>query len=353
MTEEKKFYFIGARAKTLLKLGIFSMGLILGLRYLFPLLTPFLLGAFFAWLIDPMVRKLEFSLKIRRKLVISLLLILLVLFILGFIYMVTIALIREAQRFLPRFPVFFNEFPLLIEKLNEYCRLRFPQLEEFLPYFSLNLETFSHVLRSIIEWAAQILALFPKILFTIGLSGVTAYFFSRDKQVLTQMLYQNVPKHWLEPLIQVKNEIVLTIARFIKAELILVSITAFLTFFIFSILSLPGALIYSLLAGVLDFAPGVGPGLIYIPIIVILFLNNNYYQASALLTGYFFIIFLRQMAEFKIMGENLNFHPLLTMLVIYFGIKIFGFSGIFFGPVLVIVFRAFYKASKAKQFSIN
>jgi predicted PurR-regulated permease PerM len=184
---------------------------------------------------------------------------------------------------------------------------------------------------------------FPQLLFAIGLGGVTAYFFSRDKKLISQLFYRILPQKWQQATIELKTEVITSVARFIRVECILALITTSLTIGFFLWLGIPAALAYGFLAGTLDFLPVLGPGLVYIPLAAINILFKDYYQALWLISAYFLLLLIRQVIEFKLIGENLNLHPMVSILVIYLGIQIFGLVGILIGPLLIITLRAFYR----------
>ena len=46
--------------------------------------------------------------------------------------------------------------------------------------------------------------------------------------------------------------------------------------------------------------------------------------------------------EFKFVGSSLKINPLVTLISIYAGIKIYGAWGIIFGPIMVILFKELY-----------
>jgi sporulation integral membrane protein YtvI len=326
--------------KNFLWLGSIGVGLVAGLKYLFPLLAPFLLGIIFACIIEPVVHKLEGSLKIGRKPAISAVLGLLVLIILSLTTLTIITSYQEALRLMPK-------IPLLVKKLLFFSR-NWPQI--FKGYFpmlnggSVQPESMDRLFRSLVGWVLNFLPNFPQVLLAIVLGGVTAYFFGKDKQLISRLFYRNLPKKWQAAALQIKEEFITTVARFIRAELSLVLITAVGTILIFYSLGIPGALAYGFLTGILDFVPVLGPGMVYIPLAAVYLLFQNYHHAIWLVGGYFLILLIRQVAEVKLIGKNLNIHPLLIIFVVYAGMKIFGFAGIFFGPVIIITLRAFHRA---------
>jgi predicted PurR-regulated permease PerM len=51
---------------------------------------------------------------------------------------------------------------------------------------------------------------------------------------------------------------------------------------------------------------------------------------------------IRQMAEGKVMGENLGLHPLVALISVYVGIRLFGTKGFIAGPLAVIFIKAVF-----------
>ena len=56
---------------------------------------------------------------------------------------------------------------------------------------------------------------------------------------------------------------------------------------------------------------------------------------------------IRQFAEPKIVGKNLNIHPLLTLVLLYFGYSLFGISGLILIPVIIAVLGILKKKEPA------
>lgn len=80
--------------------------------------------------------------------------------------------------------------------------------------------------------------------------------------------------------------------------------------------------------------------LIFIPWIIYLIIAGNANLAIGLLVLYIIIIGSRQILQAKVIGQNLGIDPLLTLVSIYLGIKLFGWKGLFVGPLVVVVVRA-------------
>jgi sporulation integral membrane protein YtvI len=329
--------------KVFLWVLIMGISLVIILKYLFPLMAPFLLGIVFACLIEPMVKRIDTCLKVGRKFSIILILAALVIIVFSITGWSLLAFYQEAQRLMPQIPELVERLLRFTQDGLGYWVKYFPGLTEISQKFALPSESIGRVLRSLIIGMIQFLPRFPQLLFAIVLGGVTAYFFSRDKKLISQLFYRILPQKWQQATFALKTEVMTSVARFIRVECILALVTTSLTTVFFFCLGTPAAVAYGFLAGVLDFLPVLGPGLVYIPLAVIHLVFRDYYQALWLIIAYFLLLLVRQVIEFKLIGENLNLHPLVSILVIYIGIQIFGLAGIFFGPLLIITIRAVYR----------
>ncbi len=322
----------------LLLLGI---GLILGLKFFFPLVAPFLLGLIIAGLIEPLVQKLELLFKFSRGLAVSLILFTFIIISLGLSGLILLSSFKEAQRLLPEIPILFNNLSELCSGLIQRW-FRFLNLD--FVRFSLKTGPMGRIFDSFFHWVLGLLPRFPEMAMAIVLGGIAAYFFSRDKKLFSHIFYSCLPREWRNMTVQIKDEIIVKTGRFLRAELVLCLITAVLTSLFFMILKIPGIFAYGLLAGLLDLIPVIGPGLMFVPFALIQFITGNYYLGIGIIGSYCLIFLVRQITEVKLIGDNFDLHPLITIIIIYVGLKIFGFSGIFFGPILIITLRAIYRA---------
>lgn len=330
--------------KLLLALTSLGILLVLGLKYLFPFFAPFILGVAFAALSEPLVRLVETKLRLQRRIAVSLVLIALILAVAGIVTVTVVVSYREMERLLPRAPLLVHRMLAITASLRRFLGDRIPGFDVLSQGLTLDSETVNQIVKSVLNRFMLLMKEIPQLFMAIGLGGISAYFFSRDKNTLSPMLYRLTPPDWRLLLFQIKTEMTETVSKFIRAECALVSLTCILTVVIFKALGIPGALAYGLLAGMLDFLPVVGPGLIYLPLAAIYGAFGGYMVAGGIIGGYLAVILVRQVAEFRLVGGNLNVHPLWTLFTIYLGMKLFGMAGIFFGPVIVITLRAFYQA---------
>jgi sporulation integral membrane protein YtvI len=329
--------------KILCGLAGVGISLTLGLKFVLPLLAPFFLGVVFAGLIEPLVVWCETRLKVKRTFASPALLLLLLLIVLTLVALTLVLIYQEAQHLWKLTPLVAEWLARVARRWLVFWQSFFPNLQTDIEIF-FNPELFSQLCRPVLVGLVSSLPRFPQTALTILLGVVSAYFFSRDKRFFLATAALLVPSGWRRPVSDLQKEVFRIISRFFRLECGLVLVTMALTFICLSLMGISGAPTYGLLAGVCDLAPVLGPGLIYLPVILSCFLTGNYGGAVGVLMGYFLLLLIRQVAELKVCGADLNIHPLLTLVMIYLGIKIFGLMGFVFGPAILIVLRSCYRA---------
>jgi predicted PurR-regulated permease PerM len=85
--------------------------------------------------------------------------------------------------------------------------------------------------------------------------------------------------------------------------------------------------------------PVVGAALAYVPLAIIFFANNQTGQGIAmLLFGFLIIGTVDNILRFTLLKRLGNVHPLVTVFGVIIGLKLFGFLGLIFGPLLISLF---------------
>jgi predicted PurR-regulated permease PerM len=96
---------------------------------------------------------------------------------------------------------------------------------------------------------------------------------------------------------------------------------------------------WGFVTGVFAFFPLVGTMIIWVPLVIFLYAAGNNYTATGLML-YSIIVtgnvdYITRLGLLKKMG---NVHPVITVMGVIVGLKIFGFIGLIFGPLLVSYF---------------
>ena len=95
----------------------------------------------------------------------------------------------------------------------------------------------------------------------------------------------------------------------------------------------------SIIICAIDALPILGAGTILIPWAVISFALGDIKLGIALIMIYLIVLSVRQMLEPKLVSQNLGVHPLITLISMYSGFKIFGVIGFLIGPIVMIILK--------------
>ena len=95
-------------------------------------------------------------------------------------------------------------------------------------------------------------------------------------------------------------------------------------------------LLYSALIALLDLLPIFGTGTVLVPWGIYCVLTDNLYLGVGLLILYSIITIVKNIIEPKIIGKQIGLHPLIALICVFIGLKLFGFIGIFVLPFSVM-----------------
>lgn len=132
---------------------------------------------------------------------------------------------------------------------------------------------------------------------------------------------------------------------FLKAQVILSLVTFIMAMAGLSILGVKYTGLLSLLIVIVDILPILGTGSVLVPWAVIAILQDNHFLGIGLIILFLVITVVRRVIEPKIYSSNLGISPLASLISMYIGLKLLGLSGIFIGPIVVIIYDTLRKAN--------
>ncbi|KYO65778.1 sporulation integral membrane protein YtvI [Thermovenabulum gondwanense] len=330
--------------KPLLYLGISiiiaTIIVTLTIRYL----LPFVFGVIIAFLIEPLVK---FAERLNIKRTYSSLIILLGIFTL-IIYIIILSISRITVELGKLVTILPNYYNLIYELWNKF-NLALYNISKYIPKETLDYlnnnwdQVISYVstyISNFYSFLLNKLVLIPGVIVFLIFTFLASYFFSKDKQKILDTFKRILPTSLHKKLENIQIELFLSFIGLIKAQIILVIISTAITIAGFYILKVDYALTLGLICGLLDILPLFGPSLIFIPWILYLILTGSVSFAVYILTIYLVVIGTRQILQAKVIGSNLGLDPTLALIAIYLGIKIFGFLGLFLGPLIAVIIRA-------------
>src|SRR5699024_7185182 len=103
-------------------------------------------------------------------------------------------------------------------------------------------------------------------------------------------------------------------------------------------------LIVAFLTAFLDALPFFGSGITLWPLAAIYFISGNTKLGVGMIIIYIVIVLVRRFVEPKLVSDKLGLHPILTLMSMYIGYKLWSLLGMIFGPIILILFIGLYRA---------
>lgn len=169
--------------------------------------------------------------------------------------------------------------------------------------------------------------------FAYFIGNILAFFLLIDKEEIYDAVVRIIPEDLLTEII-IKSRFIRKMA-IIEVELVTLStIETILGFFI---LGVKNPITLGIFSGIFDILPYVGRGIVFIPIIIYNIIVKNYFRVFGLICLYALVQISREILEAKLLSNKFNIHPLLILISVYIGMKLFGMIGIFVGPIYGIL----------------
>lgn len=329
---------------TILKIGLVILGIFLlfkGVRYI----VPFVLAYIFASLIEPSVKFIEKRLKIPRKIgtVFSILVVLGA--IISIVALLISRLINEINNVYQSINIdgISNFFNGVINEINGiYIQLP-TEVTDLINQAGQNLASnLQSILKSIVDLAQvpiQFALNLPQVLIFIVVTILATYFMSSDKSMILNFLDGQIPSEWLKRTRGITNNVFVALFGWVKAQLILMSITFTELIIGLLIIGVQNAFLIALMIAIVDVLPVLGAGTVLVPWSIINLIAGNTKMGLSTFLLYVIILFVRQLIEPKIVGQQIGVHPLFTLAGMYIGLQIFGVLGMFLGPISVIILK--------------
>jgi len=169
------------------------------------------------------------------------------------------------------------------------------------------------------------------------------YFMLVNRRSLEEALYEYIPlkDENVEKVSKEVNMMVLSNAIGIPLIALAQGIVALIGYLIIGV---PEPIFWFGVTCIAAMLPVVGAALAYVPIMIIFFANDQTGKGIFMLIyGFGVIGTVDNVLRFTLLKKLANVHPLVTVFGVIIGLKIFGFIGLIFGPLLISLFMLLLK----------
>ncbi len=331
------------------------------LKYAIGLIMPFIIGYIVALIVKPLInfttkRMNPKKLHIYKK-IIAVFFVLLFHSVVGFLIFLLITKLfiasKDAIIKLPEIyalnvePVIYKIFNDIEGIVSGMDPLLVQTIKDTAISFSNSIATvLSQLSTAIIRFVSSTVSFMPGLFLSIILSIISSFFFAMDYDKIREYFAKTIPLKMQNNLVEIKNNVIITGFKYIKAYVTLSFITFIEVLLGLSLLNVNGAVLIAAIIAVVDILPVLGTGSVVIPWIIIELIKGNLPLAVGLLMLYVIIIVVRNILEPKLVGAQIGLHPLVILICMYVGVNLFGFFGLFLMPFTVVIIKHFYDTGK-------
>jgi sporulation integral membrane protein YtvI len=337
-SDYKPIVFLG------LSIALVSLALFITIEYF----LPFAVGIIIALIIDPVVNYFEVKLKIQRGIAVV---IVLLAIISSFGYLIILAISRfifeigKLVNTLPNYTDYLNSifdsvstfmfsvYDIIPKEVMDYLFKNWGQIITYLTGFLSKFYTL-----------AEKLVVIPNLLIFLLFTFLSSFFFAKDKNKIISSIKSILPHDWYKKIEIIQSELIASTIGLIKAQIILILISTIITIAGLYILNVDYALTLGIICGILDILPVIGPSLIFVPWAIVALLLGNLKFSLSLIILHLFVSGMRQILQAKVIGTHLGLDPLLALISIYVGVRLFGFMGLFIGPMVAVIVKAIFQS---------
>jgi predicted PurR-regulated permease PerM len=309
-----------------------------------PFLKPLLLGALLAGLFHPLYRWITRLLGGRQSLGAAVTLLVLLVLVLGPISVFLGIVVQQALT------VSDQAIPWLTRQLgaastfsvNEWVMNRFPALAKYMPSQEQLVEQVGTAAKTagafLVTFASRMTVTTASFLLNLFVMLYAMFFFFKDGHKILERIFYYTPLSDEDERRMLTQFASITRAT-IKGTLVIGIIQGALGGIAFRVAGIEGAALWGTIMTILSIIPGIGAPLVWVPVVIVLFVNGQYVTATLLLVWCGAVVatidnFLRPL----LVGRDAQMPDLLILIGTLGGLFLFGPMGFIVGPIICGLF---------------
>lgn len=334
--------------KALIVLGIFA-GSFVGLRYLLPVLLPFLIGALLALAAEPAVglgvRRLRMPRWLSAGLGVTVTLVLLI----ATVWLLGALAVRELGQLANALPdvrqtaqqgmILLQDWLIgLADRAPDGLRSLLTQL--VLELFGSGSALLQQATGRIPGILSGLLTRIPDSAIGLGTGILASFMISARLPDIKAYCSRRLPPVWKERYLPALHRMRKTVGSWLKAQLKLMSVTYGIVTVGLLLTGISYSPVWAVLVAVVDAVPVLGTGTVLIPWAVIAVLQSQPLRALGLVCTYIAAFLTRTVLEPRLVGKHLGLDPLVTLVFFYVGYKFWGILGMLTAPLLATAVKS-------------
>lgn len=231
--------------------------------------------------------------------------------------------------------IWFGLIPYLKSCDFSWCAdmMEHPWIKKVCAYFQEN------GLGTVAEWSTSLIQLASKIFFNIGAYSLSIFLLAGIFGKVKTKMEQNKEGKLI---IGISKDVITYIKAYLRTQGKLFLIISLLCIPTLMFSGIQGGWVLGILAGVLDFFPVFGTGIVLVPTALWQIMEKDY--IPAVVCGVLFVVcaVVRELLEPKFLGSATKLPSIGIWISIYAGLQLFGAGGIFKGPIGYLLICTIY-----------
>ena len=321
------------------------------IEYILPVLLPFIVAWLVASITVSPARRLSDIIKAPERLIRLLMSLLIVLIFVAS----AVLLIWRTTAALWSFLIDISEQNRLYDLLNVVMSKDVPLLGGLIPeeLASRIGEAFGSLISSILALIAEgvttIAGGVPQFFFFLLVTLISLAYFALDYDKITSFVKSNLPNKLVTLLSKCRRGIIGVLKKYILSYSLIMLITYLTLLTGFLILGVSHSPVVAFFIALLDILPILGVGTVLVPWSVYELAVGNSFLGIGLILLFVINAVVRQFSEPRIVGKNLDLHPIITLIMLYVGYALFGLWGMLLLPVIAVCAGVILKGEKSTQ----
>lgn len=207
--------------------------------------------------------------------------------------------------------------------------------------FSGGTELLARISRFALGTAGAALSRLPGQALTLGTAILSGFLICAKLPVLRRRVPELFPKSGKDRFLQGLHQVKTAGRLWLTSQIKLIGVTLCILFSGFCLLRVSYPLLLAILVALVDALPVLGTGCILLPWALVCFLNGTGARGLGLLGLYATAALTRSILEPRLVGSHLGLDPLVTLIAMYCGLRLWGLPGMLLLPmVTATVFQA-------------
>lgn len=313
----------------------------LALEYLLPISIPCLLGILVAWLVVGLSKKLRCTHRVFR-ICLSLVIYGVVALLVVLLAAKTVAGISGLIQWLPEvyeiklLPFVTTVYEWFVENVQHWDPALVSTLETLLEGLLSGLKNLISSLSGLaVNIVSGVATGVPNLVFSLLAMIFSTIFVVADYENIACFAKNHVPENVKKILGNIRIYLTKTLFVVIRSYVLIMLLTFTELSILFSVFGIEHAVVKAAAIAVFDIMPILGTGGIMIPWAITSLVLGYTKLGLVLLLIYAIVTVVRNYVEPKIVGAQLGLHPIITLVSMFIGLRLFGFWGLFGTPVAI------------------